>query len=329
MRQRKGKLLQSNNCTKQSRSQTLAASEASVHDPSIPPEHQHGHLSIGPEEVGLHVGIVAQARSSPTLDTVRPHDGSDCSTVEVPARVPEVPRINGLVDDPGPSSCESPLDPLSSGPASDGYDSIGLDFVDDADFNSEALGYSAARVVLGVAVLHCLTCLWSMLTMGIWMIPVFWLLLLEWVVLLPGSPTAAADYAGSNSLDPAGVGVDCVWSECGGGVSVDAVAEMVFPSLCEERWMQAFGRHFGKFGCPCSWQILEGCGCIRCSCSLADDGVLISSGMSKLGLLMLYWLMYGTCWQYAGLLGAGCMLLMLKLLRLLAVGAVVAEAEKL
>ncbi|GMH21126.1 hypothetical protein Nepgr_022968 [Nepenthes gracilis] len=55
--------------------------------------------------------------------------------------------------------------------------------------------------------------------------------------------------------------------------------------------------------------------------SLADDGVLISRGMSKLGLLMLYWLMYGSCCMLAVCWTAWCWLY--------AAGAIAAEAARL
>ncbi|GMH21075.1 hypothetical protein Nepgr_022917 [Nepenthes gracilis] len=61
------------------------------------------------------------------------------------------------------------------------------------------------------------------------------------------------------------------------------------------------------YGPMANWrlQLLTVIGLVIVGVCLPDDGVLISSGISKLGLLMLYRLMYGTCWQDAGLLGAG------------------------
>ncbi|GMH03377.1 hypothetical protein Nepgr_005216 [Nepenthes gracilis] len=42
-----------------------------------------------------------------------------------------------------------------------------------------------------------------------------------------------------------GIGCEAFASGVGGFAAwEDAVTEMVFPSLCEERWMEAFGRHF-------------------------------------------------------------------------------------
>ncbi|GMH31940.1 hypothetical protein Nepgr_033784 [Nepenthes gracilis] len=114
------------------RSEALLDHSNSVPDPSISPVHQPGYPSVGFEEERLHEGIVTQSRSSPSLGSERPRDGSKCSYVETSARDSEVPRPvinNGHGVDSDHSSFESPLDPLSPGHESDGFVSMGLDFV--------------------------------------------------------------------------------------------------------------------------------------------------------------------------------------------------------
>ncbi|GMH26502.1 hypothetical protein Nepgr_028345 [Nepenthes gracilis] len=67
------------------------SSQQCVLVPTIPPEYQDGHPSIGLEEVRLHDGFAPQSRSSPAPATNRPQVGSECSNVEVLARGIHVP----------------------------------------------------------------------------------------------------------------------------------------------------------------------------------------------------------------------------------------------
>ncbi|GMH03451.1 hypothetical protein Nepgr_005290 [Nepenthes gracilis] len=66
------------------------------------------------------------------------------------------------------------------------------------------------------------------------------------------------------------------------GIAVDS--RMWIPSLYKERWLRVFGWHFDLLDHAADVWDFGRPRMNYCRCNLADDGVLISRGMSKLGL---------------------------------------------